>query len=173
MEMRMTAKEKSVQQLYRDYAPRLRQFASRRLGWEESEDVVQEAYLRLVKEGAEKLTCPRAYLYRITANLVIDMHRRRKLRSAFTDAATPFDESVVLPIHSDTPNVAELHHYSSTFEQLSPLRKQIILLKVVDGATNTEIADRCGVSTRTVERHLTKARGDLRHSMVFQSSNPA
>lgn len=164
----MTAKEKLVQQLYRDYAPRLRQFASRRLGWEESEDIVQEAYLRLVKEGAEKLTCPRAYLYRITANLVTDMHRRRKLRSAFTDAATPFDESV----HSDTPNVAEPHDYSSTFEQLSPLRKQIILLKVVDGATNIEIADRCGVSTRTVERHLTKARGDLRHSMAFQSSNP-
>jgi DNA-directed RNA polymerase specialized sigma24 family protein len=63
----MRAHENVLQALYKAHAPELRRFASRRVGLQESEDIVHEVYLRLLREGEEAsaLAHPRAYLFRI------------------------------------------------------------------------------------------------------------
>ncbi|MGH8654833.1 MAG: RNA polymerase sigma factor [Gammaproteobacteria bacterium] len=68
--------------LFRRYAREIHTFVQPRVGAQEAEDVVQEAYLRLLQHpNAETLQHPRAFLYKTAANLAVD-HVRRDQRQA-------------------------------------------------------------------------------------------
>jgi DNA-directed RNA polymerase specialized sigma24 family protein len=71
-------------------------FARRRVGRQEAEDVVRDAYLHFVQRGtAATLEQPRAYLIRTAANLAVDFARKAKIRSAISQPSA----------HSNSRNV--------------------------------------------------------------------
>jgi RNA polymerase sigma factor (sigma-70 family) len=152
-----------IRKLYQDHAAALRKFVRRQVGWSNSEDLVQEAFLRLLEDKAlSDLDCPRAYLFRIAINLAIDVKRRTKVRSSFIKETSALSSlSHVAHYDSSAVGVLALRKIRSLLGELSPLCRQIFLMKCLD-ITNAEIASRLGVSTRTVERHLVKARAELR-----------
>ena len=73
--------ERAFQTLYNETAAPLQRYAARVLGdAARAEDIVQEAYLRLLRQPSA-LVVPggeRAYLFRVVSNLMIDHWRRHR-----------------------------------------------------------------------------------------------
>lgn len=162
----MTSSEKALDELYQDYAPALRRFARRRVGAQESEDIVQDIYLHaLQRVDVAKLESPRAYLFRIAANLSVDAMRRDRIRSRYVQEAARADQAEQANSGDTIATLMEFQKLRAALERLPPLYREILLLKRLEHLTSAEIAARVGVSVRTVERHLARANDEIRRDL--------
>ncbi|MCE1240102.1 MAG: RNA polymerase sigma factor [Azonexaceae bacterium] len=150
----------NLRTLYEAHAGELEAFARRRVGREDSRDVVHDAYLRLI-DYAEKTTLenPRAYLYRITANVANDHGSKTQTREKWTD---PDVEPETL--HASTPGPeatvaarSELQNCLSALDELPEIYRHVFLLHRIDGLSQSEVAGALDIPKRTVERYIAKA----------------
>lgn len=156
----MSAANLALAGLYQSHASELRGFARRRVGRQEAEDVVQDAYLHLLQRGtAATLEQPRAYLFRIAANLAVDFARKTKIRLRYASEGYEIDATIA---DSANPEVAagasiELARLQTCLAKLPAPCREAFLLSRAEGLTHAEIAKRLGVSVRTVDRFMVKA----------------
>ena len=134
----------------------LRDLLSRR---EDAEDVAQETYLRLVRAaGLEQSEGRvRAFMFKVATNLAYDRFRQRRSRGQHDDA-----ELVALP--DETPAAERIVAMEqgrcdrrATLLGLPPRCRQVFLLRVSHEWSYEAIAERLGVSKRTVEREMQTA----------------
>lgn len=141
---------------------------------EHAADVVQEAYARALslQQLGQPIHEPRALLFRIARNLLIDQHRRRSVRGEglphaaegseggddFADAAATAAASLAAPqayepeaALASTQGVAAL---LATIEALPPRCREAFVLHKFDGLPHAEVAARMGISRKAVEQHL-------------------
>lgn len=138
--------------LYRLYSGWLASRLRRRFG-DETDDLVQEAYLRIARYSRQgAILHPKALLLRIATNLGSDrdgQSRRRarhaKLQSQTSgwgaEPASQMDDVLTRQIILGLPQ---------------PLR-DVFLLSRFGGLTNSQIAERLGISPKTVEWRMTRA----------------
>ncbi|HTV33278.1 MAG TPA: sigma-70 family RNA polymerase sigma factor [Methylocella sp.] len=166
----MPAADAALAGLYLAHAGELHGFARRRVGRQDAEDVVQDAYLHLLQRGgAATLEQPRAYLFRIAANLAVDFARKAKTRLRYAaDGLDPGVEGLEMA-NPEAAAVAslELARLSVLFSKLPPQCREAFLLNRIEGLTHAEIAERLGVSVRTIDRFMVKARTYLQHFLVL------
>jgi RNA polymerase sigma-70 factor (ECF subfamily) len=140
---------------YRETANDLRKYAARVLGnVTEADDIVQEAYLRLLRhppptEDAREL---RPYVFRVASNLIKDGWRRQKRESAAAEMPEPGSES---------PDMASRMDMSKMFLQLRQRDRQLMWLAYVEGASHREIAASLGLRENSVRVLLARARQKL------------
>ncbi len=164
----MDAPEAVLEGLYQAHAHELHGFARRRVGRQEAEDVVQDAYLHLLQRGAiAALEHPRAYLFRIAANLAVDAARKTKTRCRYAEDEIDF---LGLAAQSASPEACvegamELRAFRASLDELPPPCREAFLLNRIDELTHAEIAKRLGVSVRTVDRHMARAVSHLRQRL--------
>lgn len=122
-----------------------------------ADEIVQEAFLRTY-ERADRVDTPRAFLFSIARNLAWKFRRHQKV--AATDSVGDFDDSRVVPntVSSETQVLAdeEVRLLTQAVERLPPQCRAAFTLKVFYACTYQEIADRLGISIRTVEKHLAR-----------------
>lgn len=161
----MSTADTALAGLYQAHANELHGFARRRAGRQEAEDVVQEAYLHLLQRGtAATLEHPRSYLFRIAANLAVDLARKTKIRLRYAG------EGFALACNAESPaspeaaagGAMELRRLQASLAELPPLCRDAFLLNRIEDLTNAEIAARLGVSARTVDRYMARAGAHLR-----------
>lgn len=125
---------------------------------QDAEEIVQEAWVRLVRyEQGAAVDRPEAFLMQTALNLSIDEHRGRLAHGeqveleevVLVDEAPPV-ESVVL----GRERVARLTY---CLGRLPAKNRDILLAHRLDGLTYREIADQHGLSISTVEKHIAKA----------------
>jgi RNA polymerase sigma factor (sigma-70 family) len=163
------APEQELDGHYRAHARKLRGYAQRRVGSQEAEDLVHDVYVRLLQQGeVAALERPREYLYRIAENLAIDSARKVRTRSRFANEDIEF-----LTLQTRVPNPEEivdgmmkLRLFHAFVDELPAGRRKAFLLNRVNGLTHEEIAQRLGVSVRTVERNIAKALKELRRRLA-------
>jgi RNA polymerase sigma factor (sigma-70 family) len=159
----------SLESLYRIHARELRGFTRRRVGTHEAEDVVQDAYLHALQEGGiASFGHPRAYLFRIAANLTVDAKRKARVRSRYARDVALLQASNGDPCStgSKIEHAIELGQLCRILDELpSPCRKAFILYWLND-LSHLETARRLGVTVRTIERHLSRARDHLRRRVA-------
>ena len=151
--------------LYRAHAGELRSFARRRIGREEAEDIVQDAYLQLLQRGgAAALDHPRPYLFRIAANLTVDFARKLKDRARYAEEHAGGDGLCdALPGPEQAAgDAAELRRIEARLAELPRLCREAFLLSRLEELSYAEIAAKLGVSVRTVDRYMAKALAHLR-----------
>ena len=151
--------------LYEAHADELHGFARRRAGRQEAEDVVQDTYLHLLQRGnAATLEHPRAYLFRITANLAVDLARKARIRLRYADDGFEFDSNADTPPDPEAAAIGamELRRLYASLSELNPRCRDAFLLNRIEDLTHAEIAARLGVSVRTIDRHMVKAWEHLR-----------
>lgn len=131
---------------------------------EDTEDLVQEAFLRLhvfLKDGQEVRT-PEAFLVRTALNLAVDA-RRRNLRDR-RDQLVP--ETVEeLPLIDLSPSPEEVFSAEQRLirmrrvldTKVSVRTREVFFLHRLEGFTHEEIAGRMQMSVRTVEKHIARA----------------
>lgn len=150
----------AVRILYESHASELDAFARQRVGVDEARDVVHDAYLRLINYvGETPLENPRAYLYRVTANVANDHGARIKTRAEWTEPDVDPDT-----LHSTSPGPETAANARNTLQlclaalaELPDIYRHVFLLHRVDGMAQSDVATALGIPKRTVERYIAKA----------------
>lgn len=140
---------------------RLRKFVRGRVASrEDAEDVIQEAYLRVLRYSAEhEVECRERLLFSAAKNLAVDSLRRRTVRTK-----TAMDYAVLETTTHAWPNTDEvvyagqrLSMAEAAVAQLPPRGREVFLLNRIDGLSYTQIAAHLGISVSAVEKHMARA----------------
>jgi RNA polymerase sigma factor (sigma-70 family) len=147
--------------LFQRHQEELLRFAGQHSNEEVAEDLVQEAYLRLMRQAqTEKIDNPRAYLYTVTRNLSADYLRQGQIRSRYHA-----DSDIECELIADTkpePDIEvesqhKLQRCLDTLDSLPEVYRHVFLLHRIDGMTYVEIGKALQIPARTVERYAAKA----------------
>ncbi|QSA95765.1 RNA polymerase sigma factor [Methylococcus sp. EFPC2] len=162
--------------LFRRHGKELLAFAGQRSGVDCAEDLVQDAYLRLLQHPEpESIDNLRAFLFQTTSNLTVDHHRRQVLRARYRhEVAHHEDEADELeqaPAADPTPEVywsrqEDLERLSRMLQELPETTRYAFVLRRIEGLSHGEIAERLGISVRGSERHVATA---LRHLLKHKN----
>jgi RNA polymerase sigma-70 factor (ECF subfamily) len=125
----------------------------------EADDLVQEAWLRLVRYEDDKqpVEQPEAFLMRTALNLSIDTHRTSSGRGEHV-----LLEHVVLIDTAPSMEAAllakeRMARLTQGLARLSDKTRDVFLAHRIDGLPYTEIAKLHGISVATVHNHIAKA----------------
>ncbi|BBL71161.1 RNA polymerase sigma factor [Methylogaea oryzae] len=154
-----------LQQLYIDSHDELEGLLFARLRCRDTAaDLSQEAFLRLHdSEDLSAIGNLRGYLFRIAMNLLNDHYRSAGVRSGATgEEAEELLANLPDCRSAETVVMAEeqLDSVAAALAELSPLCQRIFYLNRFEGRKHKDIAERLGISVRTVEDNLARA---LRH----------
>jgi RNA polymerase sigma-70 factor (ECF subfamily) len=142
---------------YEDLVRRL----ARRLGSAaDAADVLQDTYVKIGQaKSVPMVDNPHAYLLRVASNIAAD-HRRAHARQRLDE----MEISKLLEIEDDMPGPAAIAEGRAAVEKLTralgelPERRRAIFLAArVDGQSHQAIAERFGVSVRTVAYEINRA----------------
>ena len=137
----------------------------------ETEDIVQEAFVRLHRQvaghGAGSVKHLTTWLFRVAHNLTIDMLRRRSRRKRVPEAAV--DPAVL----SEEQAADELDALGEVLRrearqvalrelgQLADEQRQVVLLKIIQGMTLRQVAEVIGISVSMVNYRLNQGLNEL------------
>ncbi|MFG6412272.1 RNA polymerase sigma factor [Roseateles sp. DC23W] len=125
----------------------------------EAEDLVQEAWLRLVRYEDERqpVEQPEAFLMRTALNLSIDAHRTAVGRGEHV----LLEDVVILDTAPSTEAVVlareRMARLALGVSRLTERTREILVANRIDGLPPAEIAKRFDISVATVHQHLAKA----------------
>ena len=123
---------------------------------EEAKDVAQEAYLKAFQAWDRfDGTDARAWLHTIALRLAFNRQRRRRLWDRWLRGQRP-DASWVIPERIDLWRA---------LGELKPEQRAALLLNVVDGYTQAEIARILSVPEGTVASWISRGRASLRREL--------
>lgn len=147
--------------LFEEEAPRLMRFLRRFGPRVSAEDTAQEAFAKLVA-AKEDIANPQAYLTTTARNLALNDLRRQK--NAATDAHG--DIETIAPAYAADPEAQLIAAEGAATAEaalnaLEPHLRDALLLHIVEGLTQPEVAKRLGCSRRTVQRYIEAALSQL------------
>jgi RNA polymerase sigma-70 factor (ECF subfamily) len=162
--------ERVLSELDRRYRVRLESVAFRIVGNRaDAEDVVQRVFLALPRAAYSGAASLWTYLYRAATNTSINLLRSRRRRAAFTAESLAPElalESQAAPSPESTVLEGEvLAAVARGLLCVKPRHRRALVLRIVWGLSNTEIAEREGVPLATVSTWLRRGREDLRRAL--------
>ena len=132
-------------------------YLCRIVGQSDATDLTQEVFLRVARSAVPETTTDgeRAWVFRIARNLALNHRRDSKRRPetvALTDASRPAPQEASVAM-------------KQAIETLSPLDRDVFLLREVAGLSYEEIAVSCEISPAGVRSRLHRARQQLREAL--------
>ena len=143
-----------VERLYADHQAGVFRYLRRIVGGlDAARDLTQEVFLRVSRAGvpASNETGRRAWLFKIARNLALNHIRdsRRRTTATAGDGAVPGTQELSLAL-------------SHAIDALSPVDRDIFLLRETVGLSYEEIAEACELHIGAVRTRLHEARQQLR-----------
>lgn len=136
--------------VHRDHGNWLLKLLRRRFGPEEAEDIAQDIYARAVTTRSH-IHNPRGFLTTLAVRVARDRFRREAARPTLVGEGQATAEAAT------ASEAAEVLLQKQIVLALPPQLREVFLLRSYTPLTNAEIAERCGVSVKTVEERVTKA----------------
>lgn len=157
-----------LEQLFNTHGAALRAFLRRRrIAEDEQDDVAQEVYARLAKmpDLPDKLlpdeNARRAFLYTIANNLIVDMERRKAIRSGYIEqqrqTAQGGPETGEAGPESLLSASEDIERVKRVIQQLRPNWRRAFILSRFKYWSYRQIADDMGVSVKQVEKYMKNA----------------
>jgi RNA polymerase sigma-70 factor (ECF subfamily) len=172
--------ERTLSEMFAEYAPRVRRLACRRVGRDAADDVVQEVFLRAhraydryVEEGKSW-----SWIRLIAERVCIDVQRRSRCHDALPDvdacAGAAVDVGATDDDHTFSLVVARQQGGTvmSVLASLSPRQRRVLVLREVGGWSNDEIAAEHGMTIEGVKATLKRARATFRTTYAAHASQP-
>lgn len=153
-----------LEQILMALKPALERFiASRGIPPGDVEDVFQDVFVRLRTNPPGPVEEPRAYLYRMADNIIIDRKRsvgRRAKREAAWDETLPGRGISPAPGGDAERALAHRQEIAAMLRVLQAMperTREVFRLFRLDGRTQRDIAADIGISLSAVEKHLQRA----------------
>ncbi|WP_215407128.1 RNA polymerase sigma factor [Janthinobacterium sp. JC611] len=153
----------TLRKLFLERYGQFRRHLQRRLGSEDlANDALHETYLRVERMTApEAISYPSAYLMRIAINIAEDQRRDNARLLSLPDIDELYEMADELADPARTYSArAELDELERALQELPKRRRAIVIAARVDQLPHRDIAERFGISARTVEKEL---RAGLEH----------
>lgn len=164
-QIRTAELKKRFSEIYEEHADAIFRFASFRLSdTEKAKDIVQETFVKLWEylSVGEQVDNPRALIFRIASNSVIDAYRRHKdisLDFMTEEGFDPADSGQAERIISQSEGKIAL----KLLNELEPSLRDLLLLRYVDGLSVKEIAEVQNERENTVSVRLHRAMKELKN----------
>jgi len=127
----------------------------------ESEDIAQIVFIKIWEKRfiLNEVKSIDGFVFTIAHRLVIDHFRLNKTKSKIQTTNEEYNQSSASTLTSE--DLVRIHEFEKIYNQaidnLPPKRKEIFLLSRHEGLTNKQIAEKLGVSLKTVENQMTSA----------------
>lgn len=153
--------------------PKVKNFAARLLCSEDdAEDIAQDIFVKLWSNPLiiEETQMWSGYIFTMTRNRVLDFIRRKSVKEEYR-SKTP----VSLNLDTDTGDVINEKMYAKEIQLLAVLavknmpeqRQKVFRMSRMENMSNKDIAEKLGLSVRTVERHIHLALNDIRDILLL------
>lgn len=160
---------RAFQEIFHAAYPRVFSFVlSLAKDMDDTEDIVQNVFIKLwtKRERLAPIRNLDAYLFTLTKNTVLNHFASQK--ACHIDISTignlgTDDVSAIQRIEAQDLQML----IDMVIENMPPQRKSVFLMSREEGLSNDEIAQRMGLSKKTVENHLNLALGDIRKMLKF------
>lgn len=145
--------------LYSDHHSWLQGWLRRKLGNAgDAADLAQDTFIRVLnKHEAPDVLAPRAYLSTIARGLVADFFRRQDLERTYLDTLAALPEQHTASPEARALILEALTAIDAILDGMKPAMRQAFLLSQLEGLTYPAIAERLGVSLRTVNTYMADA----------------
>ncbi len=128
--------------------------------YEDAEDLVQEAVLRLhiYARTGNAVRDPESFVTRTALNLAVDAVRHSRADRFET---TPVEYLTIVDTRPSPDEVFEaeerLHMMKDALDRVSLRTREVFFMHRLQGFSHAEIAGRLGVSTSAIEKHIASA----------------
>ncbi|HJV42276.1 MAG TPA: sigma-70 family RNA polymerase sigma factor [Caulobacter sp.] len=148
--------------------PLLRYFRQRTGSQPDSEELVQDLFLRLLRRpGLMTLESVDGYVFEAAANLLRDKVKRERARPMLS--AVDLDR---IDLADDLPGAEDvvggrqsLERIQVALKSLSPRARTVVILRRFEDMSHAQIAARLNISVSAVEKHLVRAMAVLRGAL--------
>jgi len=160
--------DKYYQKIYR---------VSKRMGLSEpdAEEIIQQVFLIVWEQrnNLDEELSFNAFLLTLSKRTVIKRMRRKLIEVEYQSNQVPFQTYQTNFTEEEILYNDLKTHALDMIKNLPPVRKQIFIMSKKEGLSNDEIAEKLGVSKRTVENHLYRAIKGLKVQLEKISDVPA
>lgn len=122
----------------------------------DARDLAQETYVRLLRLDRKDLVRePRAYVYRVAANLLHEFELKQRADGAGLRRwlmESPAEDGASVPASADALGLAG--RLESVLGELTPKCRAVLILHRRDGMTYDEIGRQLGISASMVKKYL-------------------
>jgi RNA polymerase sigma-70 factor (ECF subfamily) len=159
-------------ELYREHRDQLLRVLNRKLrNMDDAEEVLQETFIQYQKAArSTDIDNPKAFLFRISSNLAVDLIRHRSSQRAreekwtktYVDETDMDREGEPGQSAQDRQLAAkgDVERVISLLDGLSPKVRRVFVMHKFQEMSHAEVAQTLGIAKSTVEKHMIKA---LRH----------
>ncbi len=153
----------AMEVLYIRYAPQVKSFVSAIIKDEaEADDFVQDIFLKVWEE--KDFVCQaksfKSYLYTMTRNMVYNKLKHDKVHDRFVGFASKDSSEHSIEERIVTKDLLE--HINSQLDNLTEQQKVIYELNRNEEMTYNEIAEKLGISPKTVQYHISNVLAKLK-----------
>lgn len=150
--------QEAFAKLYSLYAPMVHGILLARVPWGEVDDLVQDVFLVALKKvnTLRDDSAFGAWLAMITRNRAMDFHRRKRETEELSDDLTT---------HGNSESDREAANVLEVICGLPEAYRETLVLRLVEGMTGPEIADRTGLTPASVRVNLHRGMKLLREKL--------
>lgn len=152
--------EQTLHDLYRDHRGWLESWLRQRMGNGcDAADLSQDTFLRLLASSQRiaDLQEPRAYLLTVGKRLLSNFYQRRSLEQAYLNALASLPEDSVPSPEERWLLLETLQALNELLDGLPTAVRRAFLWSQLEGLGYQQIAERLGVSERTIKRYMAQA----------------
>jgi RNA polymerase sigma-70 factor (ECF subfamily) len=136
--------------------------------YEEAEEITQDIF---VKVWANRLRLPEVkdfknYLFILGRNHLVSAIRKKVMDTTANDDEEDIPGTLLLPDHQ-VEYKETYRHLINGLDRLPPQQKAVFTLSRMENLSHAEIAERLGISKRTVKFHLVQALNFLREYLRY------
>ncbi|MCP1572601.1 extracytoplasmic-function sigma-70 factor [Herbaspirillum rubrisubalbicans] len=136
---------------------------------DEIADLMQEVYVRLYEASCvSRPEQPKAFMFSIARNLLIDRARRSQVVSieAYADLEALEITPDLLSPERHAIGLQELRLLQRALDELPERCRQVVKLRKIDGLSQREVAMHMGIAEDTVERQISKGIRAMAQSLL-------
>lgn len=147
--------------MFVEHAPVLRGFFVRRGARQDAEDLVQETYLRLLRahegQGGD-IANPEAYLFTVALNLAREQATRRRWNALPIEACEQLEQGLASDecVEDSAARAQRSANLQALLMTLPEHTRAVLVMQYRDGLSYKQIAERLGVSTHMVKKHVVR-----------------